>query len=103
MKHLKCITVFLAAGALSAMLGCTATQTQESTGQYIDDSAITSKVKAEIFNEPSLQSAEINVETYKGRVQLSGFVSSQVDINKAVTLAQGVRGVTSVRNDMRLK
>lgn len=103
MKQLNRIPVFIAAVALSAMLGCTATPMQESTGQYIDDSTITSKVKAEIFNEPSLKSAEINVETYKGRVQLSGFVSSQANINKAVTLAQGVRGVTSIRNDMRLK
>ena len=67
------------------------------------DTAITAKVKAAIFNEPSLKSSEINVETYKGRVQLSGFVSSQADIAKAASLAQSVTGVTSVRNDMRLK
>jgi osmotically-inducible protein OsmY len=60
-------------------------------------------VKAAIFNEPSLKSAEINVETFKGVVQLSGFVSSQTDINKAVQVARGVNGVTSVKNDMRVK
>jgi osmotically-inducible protein OsmY len=64
---------------------------------------ITTKTKAAIFNEPTLKSAEINVETYKGVVQLSGFVSSQADISKAVSLANGVKGVTSVKNDMRLK
>jgi osmotically-inducible protein OsmY len=60
-------------------------------------------VKAAIFNEPTLKSAEINVETFKGVVQLGGFVNSQADINKAVEIARGVKGVTSVKNDMRLK
>ncbi|MCB1943957.1 MAG: BON domain-containing protein, partial [Candidatus Accumulibacter sp.] len=59
--------------------------------------------KAAIFNEPSLKSAEINVETFKGAVQLSGFVSSQAAINKAVAVARTVGGVTSVKNDMRVK
>lgn len=93
----------LAAATLTGLAGCQSTPTRESTGQYMDDTAITAKVKAAIFNEPSLKSAEINVETYKGRVQLSGFVSSQADINKATSLAQSVTGVTAVRNDMRLK
>jgi osmotically-inducible protein OsmY len=57
-------------------------------------------MKAAIFNESSLKSAEINVETFKGTVQLSGFVSSRADINKAAEVARGVKGVTSVRNDM---
>ena len=55
------------------------------------------------MNEPSLKSAEINVETFKGVVQLSGFVSSQANINKATDVARGVPGVKSVKNDMRLK
>lgn len=79
------------------------TRQHESPGQYVDDTAITSKVKAAIFNEPTLKSAEINVETFKGRVQLSGFVSSRASIDRAVQVAQGVSGVTSVGNDMRLK
>ena len=103
MKQLNRTSEFLVAAALTAMVGCAATATQESTGQYIDDSAITAKVKAAIFNDPSLKSAEINVETFKGRVQLSGFVSSSANINQAVVVAQGVGGVTSVKNDMRLK
>jgi len=88
---------------LASMLGCAGTSTKEGTGEYIDDTVITTKVKAAIFNEPSLKSAEINVETFKGVVQLSGFVSSPANINRAVEITRGVSGVTSVRNDMRLK
>jgi osmotically-inducible protein OsmY len=103
MKNFTRISVLVAAVALTALAGCASTQKSESTGQYIDDTAITTSVKAAIFNEPTLKSAEINVETFKGRVQLSGFVSSRDNINRAVTVAQGVKGVTSVGNDMRLK
>jgi osmotically-inducible protein OsmY len=103
MKQLNRIFTFLAALTLLAMVGCAATATHEGTGQYVDDSAITTKVKAAIFNEPSLKSAEINVETFKGVVQLCGFVSSEANISKAAELARGVSGVTSVKNDMRLK
>ncbi|HSQ83036.1 MAG TPA: BON domain-containing protein [Casimicrobiaceae bacterium] len=84
-------------------MGCASTAKQEGTGEYVDDTVITAKVKAAVFNEPSLKSAEINVETFKGVVQLSGFVNSQADINKAVEVARSVPGVTSVKNDMRLK
>ena len=94
---------FICAILLASLLGCAGTPTQEGTGEYIDDTVITTKVKAAIFNEPSLKSAEINVETFKGTVQLSGFVNSRADINKAVEVARGVGGVTSVKNDMRLK
>ena len=88
---------------LSFLVGCASTAKQEGTGEYVDDSAITTKVKAAIFAEPTLKSAEINVETFKGVVQLSGFVTSQADINKAAAIAHGVSGVKSVKNDMRLK
>ena len=64
---------------------------------------ITTKVKAAILNDPSLKVAEINVETFKGVVQLSGFVNSREDINRAVVVARGVGGVTAVKNDLRLK
>jgi osmotically-inducible protein OsmY len=88
---------------LTFVVGCASTSRQEGAGEYFDDTVITTKVKAAIFNEPTLKSTEINVETFKGAVQLSGFVSSQVAINKAVEVARNVRGVTSVKNDMRLK
>lgn len=103
MKSLNRILLLFAGIALMALVGCASTSKQEGTGQYIDDSAITTKVKAAILNEPSLKSGEINVETFKGVVQLSGFVSSQADINKAVEVARSINGVTSVKNDMRLK
>lgn len=96
-------SVLFAAVALTALAGCSSTQRHESTGQYIDDTSITASVKASIFNEPMLKSAEINVETFKGRVQLSGFVSTRADIDRAVQIAQATKGVTSVANDMRLK
>ncbi|MDP3137792.1 MAG: BON domain-containing protein [Burkholderiaceae bacterium] len=95
--------LMLATAALTAVVGCASTATQESTGQYMDDTAITARVKAAIFNEPNLKSAEINVETFKGVVQLSGFVSTSTEIRNAVSLTQSVSGVKSVKNDMRLK
>ena len=76
---------------------------QETPGEYVDDTIITTKVKAAVFDEPSLKSAEINVETYKGIVQLTGFISSRADISKAVEVAIGIKGVKSVNNDMILK
>lgn len=88
---------------LLSFLGCAATPKQESTGEFIEDSVITTKVKAAILNEPTLKVSEINVETFKAVVQLSGFVNSQADINKAVSVARNVKGVSSVKNDMRLK
>lgn len=95
--------LLLAAAAFTTLGGCASSATQESTGQYMDDTAITAKVKTAIFNEETLKSAEINVETFKGAVQLSGFVGTQSDINKAVAVAKAVSGVRSVKNDMRLK
>jgi osmotically-inducible protein OsmY len=103
MQELKHFSAFFLAVLLVSMLGCASTPQQEGTGEYVDDSVITTKVKAAIFNEPSLKVAEINVETFKGTVQLSGFVRFQADIDKAVEVARGVKGVTSVKNDMRLK
>jgi len=81
----------------------TSTSKKESPGEYVDDAVITTKVKAAVLEEPSLKSAEINVETSKGTVQLTGFVRSRADINKAVEVAKGVKGVKSVKNDMILK
>jgi hyperosmotically inducible protein len=103
MKQLKYLFNIFLALMLATALGCASTSTQESTGEYIDDSVITTRVKAAIFNEPSLKSAEINVETFKGEVQLSGFVGTEGDINKAADVARSVEGVTSVKNDMRVK
>ncbi len=95
-------TLFIAM-TLTSVLGCASTSKQEGTGEYVDDTVITTKVKHAILHEPSLKSAEINVETFKGIVQLSGFVSSQANINRAVEVARSVKGVKSVKDDMRLK
>ena len=97
------LATFCFAVLLISFLGCASTPKQEGTGEYLDDTVITTKVKAAVFSEPSLKSAEINVETFKGVVQLSGFVSSRADINKAVAVARSVKGVESVKNDMRVK
>lgn len=84
-------------------VGCSATSTRESAGEYFDDALITTKVKAAILEEKELKVAEVNVETFKGVVQLSGFVNSQGDINKAASIARNIKGVKSVKNDMRIK
>jgi osmotically-inducible protein OsmY len=103
MNTFKGISAFLVAITMMFMLGCASTTTHEGTGEYVDDTVITSKVKAAILEEPGLKSAEINVETFKGVVQLSGFVNSRASVNKAVEIARGVRGVKSVKDDMRVK
>jgi len=96
-------TLLATAGGMLTLSGCASTDKQAGTGEYIDDTVITTKVKAAILNDPTLKVMEINVETFKGLVQLSGFVSSQGDINRAVALARDIGGVQSVRNDMRVK
>lgn len=104
MKHAgKLLSALFVAVSLVSVAGCAGTPQREGTGEYIDDTVITTKVKAAIFNEPTLKSAEINVETFKGTVQLSGFVNSRADIDKALAVTRGVGGVKSVKNDMRLK
>lgn len=103
MKKNQLITAVLIAVTLTTVMGCASTTKKEGMGEYIDDSVITTKAKAAIFNEPTLKSSEINVETFKGVVQLSGFVSSEANITKAIEVVRHVGGVTSVKNDMRLK
>lgn len=103
MRTLQSIPALLGALMLAATVGCASTPTAESTGEYIDDTVLTTNVKAAMVNQPELNASEINVETFKGTVQLSGFVSSQADIDKAVAAARSINGVKSVTNDMRLK
>jgi osmotically-inducible protein OsmY len=103
MTNLKRFSAVLAALAMATALGCASTSKSEGTGEYVDDTVITTKVKAAILDEPTLKSSEINVETFKGAVQLSGFVGTQADVNRAVVVAQNVAGVKSVKNDMRVK
>jgi osmotically-inducible protein OsmY len=99
----KYLSPLFVAVALVSVVGCASTPKQEGTGEYVDDTVITGKVKSAILNEPTLKVAEINVETFKGIVQLSGFVSSQAAATKAVSVARDVGGVKSVKNDMQIK
>ena len=103
MKTSRVLGAGITALLLITSVGCSSTRTHESTGEYIDDSVITGKVKAAIMDDSSLKSAEINVETFKGVVQLSGFVNSTADITRAVQVARSVDGVQDVKNSMQLK
>ncbi|MCL1091658.1 BON domain-containing protein [Shewanella profunda] len=103
MKTIKVLSIFLLAVGLVAVASCSSDYNKEGTGEYFDDSVVTTKVKAAILGEKSLKVAEINVETFKGVVQLSGFVKSREDINTAVKVTSKVPGVVSVKNDIQLK
>jgi len=85
------------------MAGCASSPTQSSTGEYIDDSAITARMKTAIYSDPILKVGQISVETYKGVVQLSGFVDSQQAVAKATQLARSVEGVQAVKNSLIVK
>jgi osmotically-inducible protein OsmY len=88
---------------VAALAACASTATRESTGEYVDDSVITTKVKALLAEDDFLKSFKISVETYKGRVELSGFVNSQDAVNKAGQIARGVGGVKSVKSNLIVK
>ncbi len=103
MKPFKSLFAISIAASMLFALGCASTSTQESTGEYIDDSMITTKVKTAILNEPSLKVAQINVKTYNAVVQLSGFVNSSSDYYIAGSVARSVKGVASVDNDIKVK
>lgn len=103
MKPIKFITSAILAITFLTTLGCASSQQHESTGGYVSDSWITSKVKYAVMRDNTLDGNEINVETFKGVVQLSGFVSSEQQITNAVELANTIKGVKSVKNDMHLK
>ena len=94
---------FLVLLMMVAIAGCAGSRTQQSTGEYVDDSAITAKVKTAVLQDPSLKVFEIGVETFKGVVQLSGFVNSAETVNRATQVASSVGGVTSVKNDLIVK
>lgn len=97
LKYLVCITLVL------ALASCAGSRTKESTGEYFDDSAITAKVKAELVADPVTKARSINVETFKGVVQLSGFVSTAQEKERAGEIAAKVKGVASVKNNIVLK
>ena len=103
LKLQRIVKFLISVGLITAFLGCAATHKRESTGQFVDDTTITTKVKAAIFNEPGLKTMQITVNTYQGVVQLSGFVDSAQSVSKAGDVARGVSGVTEVKNDLTVK
>lgn len=104
MNHFKTVfSAMLAILLLTTVIGCAGSATQESTGEYIDDTWITTKVKASLVDDPDVKAREVNVETFKGVVQLSGFVESEEAMARAVAIAASIEGVTSVRNNMTIK
>jgi osmotically-inducible protein OsmY len=88
---------------MATFAACASTSTRESTGEYVDDSVITTKVKSLLAADDFLKSFDISVETFKGTVQLSGFVSSQAAVDKAIQITRGVGGVKSVKNSLVVK
>lgn len=95
--------ILIAALALASLAGCAGTPTQESTGEYLDDSAITTRVKSAFVSDKEVSAMNISVETFKGTVQLSGFAKSAKEAEKAESIARGVKGVKTVKNDIRIK
>lgn len=104
---MKYLTLFLYSCLISMALPLSTSfaenEKSQRVGEYVDDSVITTRVKSQLLAEPKLKSAEIGVETFNGVVQLSGFVKSQADINRATEIARRVKGVASVKNDMHVK
>jgi hypothetical protein len=104
MKNINtCARCFLLLMLIVGVAACASTSKQSGTGEYVDDSVITTKVKSQLAADDFLKSFEISVETYKGVVQLSGFVDTQTAVNRAGEIAGGVEGVSSVKNNLNVK
>ncbi len=104
MKKRNIVIAYIVLVALIATFAaCAATRTRESTGEYVDDSVITTKVKSLLAADDFLKSFQIGVETYQGTVQLSGFVNSQKAVDKAVEITRSVKGVKSIKNNLIVK
>jgi osmotically-inducible protein OsmY len=99
----RLLKAFVCCALIGSAVGCAATTKHESTGQYVDDSVITSKVKAAILDQSGLKTMQINVKTYQGVVQLSGFVDSAQNVTKAGEVARNVKDVVSVENSLLVK
>lgn len=99
----KRLSAFLLAVVLVSALGCAGTATQKIAGEPVTDAWITTKVKSALIEDPQIKATEVNVETFKGTVQLSGFVRSNAALSKAERAVRGIEGVTGIKNDMRVK
>ena len=102
-SSLPLLACALLVGAPAIFSGCAATPTKESTGEYVDDSAVTAKIKAAFVKDESVSARDIKVETFKGVVQLSGFVNTAAEKARAETIATGTDGVKSVQNKISVK
>lgn len=97
---IRCLILVIFVAACAA---CATKPILENTGEFIDDSVITTKIKSQIAGDSILRAFQISVETFRGTVQLSGFVNSQYDIDRAGEIARNVKGVRSVRNNLIVK
>jgi osmotically-inducible protein OsmY len=102
-KRHRILGFLLCIALVTAFLGCASTPKKAGTGEYIDDRVITTKVKAALVENPMTKAYQINVDTFKGEVQLSGFVDSAQSVTKAGEVARGVKGVVSVKNNLIVK
>jgi len=102
-KRNRFVGYFVHLMLIATFVACASTSKQESAGEYVDDSVITTKVKSLLAGNNFLKSFRISVETYKGSVQLSGFVNYQQAVDKAGQITRSVKGVTSVKNDLIVK
>ena len=102
-KFLRIMSILMCLGMVTALSGCASSPKTETAGQYLDDTVVTSRVKAAIFKEPNLKTLQINVETYQGIVQLSGFVDTMDSARRAGEVAKNVEGVKEVKNDLVVK
>lgn len=103
-KYSRSMWIMIAAVAMATLqFGCAGTSTRESTGEYVDDSAITAKVKSALASDSSVSAMDVHVETYKGTVSLSGFVDTADQKSRASTLAKNVPGVQKVDNNISVK
>jgi osmotically-inducible protein OsmY len=98
-----CVALSLGTGAALFSTGCAGTSTRESTGEYIDNSAITAKVKSALASDEVVKAREINVDTFRGIVQLSGFVNTSAEKERAEQVASRIQGVREVRNNITVK
>jgi osmotically-inducible protein OsmY len=104
--HMKTTTfrnAAMIALATVALAGCAGSRTQESTGEVLDDSVITTKVKSALLGEKNVDSTAISVETFKGRVLLAGYVKSPDQRQRAEGVARSVAGVKAVNNKIELR
>lgn len=103
MKQISRLSAFFVAIVFVSAVGCAGSATRESTREYVSDSWITTKIKAGLVGDSQVKATEVNVESFMGVVQLSGFVSSDAAMDRAVRIARDTKGVTSVKNDMQVK